>query len=665
MDRKSLLPVLPFRTLLLVGFIVPFVAAIVGVFYVVNDMNRGVNEARKSLEVVELSKLLDAVAHQHAVERGITAGFLGSGGVRNRTKMLAQRVKADEAQQALELAINSNRYEYLDAHTLSLINTVTLSRLHQKGAMRARIDDLDGANAFQYYSGLNQSALSNIARLKDSISDRSFAMKLDTLLSLLWVKERAGQARGALNGVFASGSASGKRYAQISAYIEHEKFLLSHLEDGSDTEIKRQLTALRATAHWKKVESVTSGFLAADDLNTISGPENWFGLATERIGDIKYIADGVEAQVIDSAMSQVSTLKSRRTLTVVLVSALSMLFTLYIALQYKQLMGRTRQVKSLIAKAADECDFTSRIGDTARDEIGSISRSFDRFLEQTAAVLVAARDAVDAIQPASDKLQVNTESALSSATRQREQTHVIEEATKEMAQTSHSIANNMQEAEAKSQSAKHHVDSSFVEVTAGKESIGALGDEIASTHEVIKTLAADCKNINGLLDNIQGIAEQTNLLALNAAIEAARAGEQGRGFAVVADEVRSLATRTQESTEQIHTLLSSLDKSSMSALTKMELSRELTVNATEIMEKNVVNLDALKALMYEIDNALVNVSAAAEQQTKTSENIHTSVNEVAALAEMALKDNSDSNASITELKAECQNVIDKIRAVRL
>ena len=83
------------------------------------------------------------------------------------------------------------------------------------------------------------------------------------------------------------------------------------------------------------------------------------------------------------------------------------------------------------------------------------------------------------------------------------------------------------------------------------------------------------------------------------------------------------------------------------------------------MEKNVVNLDALKALMYEIDNALVNVSAAAEQQTKTSENIHTSVNEVAALAEMALKDNSDSNASITELKAECQNVIDKIRAVRL
>ncbi|WP_407681671.1 methyl-accepting chemotaxis protein [Pseudomonas berkeleyensis] len=196
------------------------------------------------------------------------------------------------------------------------------------------------------------------------------------------------------------------------------------------------------------------------------------------------------------------------------------------------------------------------------------------------------------------------------------------------------------------------------------EQINSLSGEVELTGEAISALAEESGRIGSMLDVIKSVAEQTNLLALNAAIEAARAGEAGRGFAVVADEVRGLAQRTQQSTQEIEALIAALQQGTLKAVQRMEGSRSLTHNSVELARQAG---DALQSITASIGNAqgmTQQIAAAAEQQGAVAEEINRSVLNVRSITEQAYtasEQTSQASLELARLGSTLQNQVQRFR----
>ena len=375
-------PSLSFRSLLLLGFLFPSFIALLGCASWLGHINRSITAAETSVEAIGLIQRLDAIAHQHAVERGLTAGFLGSGGQKGRQKVDAQRIKADNAQAQLTQSLAEENYPLLTKPFVDRIASPVRQQLIDKPELRAQVDRLQGSAAFGYYSELNRRALLGIRLSIAKVRNQTLANELDTLLALLWIKERAGQSRGALNGVFAAGSTSEGRHVQIAQFLRDEQQLFDYLTLVANQKTLDEILSLKAKDHWQQVQTISANFISQRDLANIKGPENWFELATQRIGDVKKLSDALSSTIVAQAESEARQLEAQRLTTLAIFGTLSILLAAYLYFQYRQVTRRTSYTKRIMQQAAAEHDYTQRIQDLTKDEVGTISRSFDRFLNE-------------------------------------------------------------------------------------------------------------------------------------------------------------------------------------------------------------------------------------------------------------------------------------------
>ncbi|MFN2120679.1 MAG: methyl-accepting chemotaxis protein, partial [Anaerolineales bacterium] len=205
-----------------------------------------------------------------------------------------------------------------------------------------------------------------------------------------------------------------------------------------------------------------------------------------------------------------------------------------------------------------EGDLNARVDYESRDEMGQIAQMVNQMAENFRRTVNEVKDAVTRLASAAEETSVVTAQTTSGISQQQTETSQVATAINQMSATVHEVARNAVEAAAAAQEADTTFDEGKQVIDRVIKAIGDLAGEVESAASVIQQLEAESKNIGSVLDVIKSIAEQTNLLALNAAIEAARAGEQGRGFAVVADEVRTLAGRTQDSTKEIEEMIGKL-----------------------------------------------------------------------------------------------------------
>lgn len=280
-----------------------------------------------------------------------------------------------------------------------------------------------------------------------------------------------------------------------------------------------------------------------------------------------------------------------------------------------------------------EGDLTRRLDDSNKDEIGKLAHGFNMFASMVHHIIKEITGYTEQVSKSADRLTVITEETSRGADRQQHQTDEVVAAVNELAATGQEVASNTTAAA----DAAQHADDASAEGRAvvGKtiDAIDDLANEVMRASEVINRLEADSDAIGGVLDVIRGIAEQTNLLALNAAIEAARAGEQGRGFAVVADEVRTLASRTQESTSEIQTMIERLQSGSQEAVRVMSKSKKDADATVEQAAHAGTSLQTISEAVAVINDMNVQIATAAEEQNAVAENINQSVVSISEITE--------------------------------
>ncbi|MBC3387377.1 methyl-accepting chemotaxis protein [Pseudomonas sp. Z1-12] len=316
----------------------------------------------------------------------------------------------------------------------------------------------------------------------------------------------------------------------------------------------------------------------------------------------------------------------------------------------RQLTHRMKVLKGNIdALSTGDADLTRRIIIRAEDELGAIGHSVNRFIAYLQGMIGEVTQATGAMASSLGDLQRTSAHTSEILMRHASETDQTVTAITQMSSTAESVAQNAAETAAFTQRANEHADRSRVVVGEASNSVVALIDEVASATRKVESMQQDAQRITEILGVIGAIAGQTNLLALNAAIEAARAGEQGRGFAVVADEVRALAARTQASTSEINEMLTRLTQGVSSSVSAMENTQASCQSAADATSRVNSGLDEMAGSVSQINSLSTQIATAAEQQSAVTEEINRSMVQIRHMVEELVESGLASEANTRQL----------------
>lgn len=346
------------------------------------------------------------------------------------------------------------------------------------------------------------------------------------------------------------------------------------------------------------------------------------------------------------------------------------LVVLCIALVLAAWLGRsvTRPISAVTRRMSEiaegDADLTQRLDDTRSDEIGELAGAFNRFVGRMQRLIGEVAGSTAQVAAAAEELSATSEDTRGHVEQQRGETEHAATAINEMSATVRDVATNASDASQAARLADGEARQGREVVGAAVKAIDALAVEVEKAAEVIKGVEGHSEQIGSVLEVISGISEQTNLLALNAAIEAARAGEQGRGFAVVADEVRTLASRTQDSTEEIRSMIDRLRGGAKDAVAVMESSRELAKSGVEHARKADDSLKAITQSVAQINDMNALIATAAEEQTAVAEEISrnvTSINSSTQHTATGAQQAATASDELARLATQLQQVVGQFK----
>ena len=323
-----------------------------------------------------------------------------------------------------------------------------------------------------------------------------------------------------------------------------------------------------------------------------------------------------------------------------------------------------RRLKETYQATANSGDLTIELPDNEGDEIGELRKSFNRYIGELRDTIKMLADDVKNLSQVASELEGASNEQNENTNTQLQESVLVSNAMNEMTASAREVATITGGAANAAENADDAANNGQLVVSQTVESINSLAEEVENTASVISTLQSNSDNIGQVLDVIRGVAEQTNLLALNAAIEAARAGEQGRGFAVVADEVRTLASRTQESTEEIQQIIHQLQSDSAHAVQAMEKGRSKAQDSVAQAAKAGDSLKEITDAVSTIRDMNSQIASAAEEQTARSEEVKHNVekiNEVTELSGQIAERTAKASSQLTETVDRLETLIGKFK----
>ena len=309
-------------------------------------------------------------------------------------------------------------------------------------------------------------------------------------------------------------------------------------------------------------------------------------------------------------------------------------------------------------------DLTEQVKVKSEDEIGEMGAAVNRFIESLRLLLGQIIELGNKFDQQSKSLEGLSNRSKEVTDGAMEETSMLAASITQMSASVHEVAESATTAATQAQRANEESQQGQSVVETTKDVISSLSEEVQSSAKAIEQLKNDASSIDGVVNVIRGIAEQTNLLALNAAIEAARAGEQGRGFAVVADEVRALASRTQSSTEEIQEMIGALQNSADQAFKIMQHGKERAETAVEHSNEAKASLENINNTIGLMSDMSTQIAAAAEQQSMVSSEISENANKLSMYSGEAAELSegvSDSTNSLAGMASDLKNKLSNFK----
>ncbi len=373
---------------------------------------------------------------------------------------------------------------------------------------------------------------------------------------------------------------------------------------------------------------------------------------------------GEEAKSLQKKAEQA---KSAALRSIFILAGVTLLIALLVAVYFPRLITRpVNELARVLGQMADgKGDLSKRMPDLGRDEIGLLSHNFNRFLggmqQMIGTIQQVALDVASTANTlkkgAGDSQRISGEYAGSM--------ELVATANHEMGLAIQEVSSNTQQVSEEAKAAEQSARAVSKQFRQAMEEIQVLAENVDNSGAVIQELVAETTNIASVLDVIKGIAEQTNLLALNAAIEAARAGEQGRGFAVVADEVRTLASKTQQSTGDINVMIEKLRSGVNRAVSSMKESQEKAVSTVEYASKSEENIRNISGSLLSISDRILQVASAIEEQTSVINNINENLSNAKYLSNQGMQSASSIRQAVDGLNHQASSLRDEVSSFSL
>lgn len=588
----------------------------------VSAISKGVettSEMSSLNQLTRLSVVYSELVHELQKERGMTAGFIGSQGTQFVSELRAQRTSADNRR--------NQRTEYwqsadIDLPQINRLNSEISQSLNQITTIRNRVDSqsIPLSEALGYYTKLNAKLLSVSALIAELSSDSTITTETIAYYNFLQGKERAGIERAVLNNTFSKNEFGPGMLVKFISLVTEQNTYFSNFEvlgNPDNVRFFEQQLNDRSVAEVEKLRDMAESKMSGFDVD----PVYWFAQSTARIVQLKktenQLADSLIALTDQKTQQAQSAMMGSITMFVVIT-----LFATFIS--FKAITDLTTRVKDLtrvLSKVRHDNDLTVRATYEGNSELGQISSSLNETLEKFSQVIDNLSQSSLTLASAAEETAQTCQYNSNTLVEQQDQIGLIATATEELSATVSEVAAKTQQTASSAKLADEQSQAGLSTVQHSYESIEILASEINGLAEKITHLHESSNNINSVIDVIKSVADQTNLLALNAAIEAARAGEQGRGFAVVADEVRTLAQRTQESTLEIEGFISSLQSDVQTAFNVIDNSKKMSSRAVEDSRGVEQTLQGISGAVSEIFSMTEQIATATEEQAVVTQDI--------------------------------------------